>query len=164
MRGKLFVLVLMLSVATFGGFLAGCSNTLVENENEEAKQVADAFLGYASEVMSADEIATERLNKAANLLRNGEFNMLEFCKRCYQVTLIHAYTLDYIDKKSQYEILWPLLYGKDEPPSLAWCIPELEQDAEAREAQYESYLQDYIDFHNYALSEVVKKIGPPESK
>jgi len=158
------VLMLMVSAAILGISLVGCSNTPTENGSEEVTEFADAFLSYALEVKLADEIATERLNKASDLLGKGEINTFEFRKRCYQVTLIHAYTLDYIDKKPQYEILWPFLYDKDEPPNLGWCIPELEQDAEAREAQYESYLRDYIGFHTYALSEAVKKIEPPKSK
>ena len=163
MRSKWCLFLLLVLTLILINSMLGCKSTSSESEADQAKEFADAFISYASEVKLAEEIANERLNKATGLLESGEINTIEFRKRCYQATLIHAYTLEYIDRKPQYEMLFPFLFGEEQPPSLGWCIPELERDPEAIEAQYESYMQDYIDYHYFALSEAVEKIGPPES-
>jgi len=152
----LAVLLVLMPLHSFG-----CSSSpSPDSETNQAKDFADAFIAYAEEVMLAHNLAIERLNKASDLLGNGEINTIEFRKRCYQTTLIHAYTLDYIDRKPRYEVLFLFLYTQDKAPSIGWCIPE---DTEGAEARYESQLQDYIDYHYFAVSEAVAKIGPPKN-
>ena len=164
MRLALIILALLM-LPTFLMVGISCNDktaTLDDNEQGEAEQFADAFIDYALEVMLVADIATERLNKAAELLQNNQISMLECTKRGYQITLIHAYTLHYIDSKPEYQILFPFLYDKDSPPSLGWSMPEFEADPEAAEASYWSYLEDYIYYHDWALQQAVEKIGPPK--
>lgn len=160
---RLPVIVIIVLVLIFTTFSMACGNTVNNEETDDADELFDAFLNYALECKWAQEIAIERLNKTSELVLDGEIAPLECRKRFYQITLIHAYTLDYIDSKREYKILWPMVYASSDAPKLAWAIPELEQDYEAKEAEYESYLTDYIDHHYFAISEVVRIIGPPKT-
>lgn len=161
LMNKALILVLLLIIVSFSCLVTACVSS--SSKIDEAEEFADIFIDYALEVKLADEIATGRLNNATELLQTGEITTFEFRKRCYQIYLIHAYTLEYIDSKPEYKILFPLLYGQEEPAKLDWCIPELEGDVEGVETSYESHLREYIDYHHEALAEILEEVGPPKS-
>ena len=122
--------------------LAGCAPAAnEENVLEEFYTSMDKYIG---EFLLAEEIAVDSLNQQMELVRDGKITTLELRKRAYLIHLIHAHTLKYINSKPEYAILQGVLWDKNdgEAPNLGWYIPELANDKERAEYEYEEYYED----------------------
>ena len=114
------------------------------------------FAEYQVELQQASEIAIESMNQISDALRDPEsdVNMVTFGKRLFEITLIHANTLKYIDSRPKYAELHSELWDDGVPPNLAWTIPEDEYE----EIQYEGYLNDYISFHDWVVEKLARRL------
>lgn len=144
--------------------LVGCSASRDSNEEITTDSVVDelwdSLREYTREIGQAQRIANENANKTAEAFRTGKVDGLEFRKRIYLITLIQANTISYIDSKYQYDTLHALMWMSNdgEPPTLYVRIPELERDSEKAEAEYEQYLNSYIDCHWQAIDDFAETL------
>jgi ABC-type cobalt transport system substrate-binding protein len=151
---KKIILLVLVSLICIMPFV-GCTTESGGTKEDAVQEIVDAFYNYSSEFLLADDIADGQIDKFTELLQSGNISTLQFTKMSYQITLIHAYTLQYMDSKPEYQILFQLLYKKDTPPNLAWYVPEAETDPEVAQDTYESYLNNYILQHKIAIQQVL---------
>jgi len=152
MKKVIPILVVMLLVVVC---VAGCTTESGQTKEDAVQEIVDAFYNYSSEFLLAEDIANSQMDKFTKLVQDGNISTLQFLKMNYQITLVHAYTLQYIDSKPEYQILFQLLYNEDTPPNLGWFLPELEENPDAAEITYESYLNNYILQHKMAIQQVL---------
>ena len=158
------LLVISLALLLASSFLS-CASPAPNEENvlEEFYTSMDKYIG---EFLLAEEIAVDSLNQQAELLTSGKLSTLEFGKRVYLIHLIHANTLKYINSKPEYAILQGVLWdiNDGEAPKLGWYIPELANDKERAEYEYEQYLVDYVLLYELAIDRVVQRFTESESE
>jgi len=135
-------------------------------ERSESEELWQLLGEYSQELTLAEMIMKDKANEQAILLEGGYITTLEFRKRMYQVQLIHAHTIHYIDSKPQYAPLIGFLFfsNQEKPPDLSCRIPELASDVERRETQCEQYLTDYVTLHYWAIEEFTQTLKSYESE
>lgn len=116
------------------------------NENELIQELWQSLMDYNFELAGVEAMRNESIDEISDALRDGNISTLKYRKRMYEIRLIEANIIKYIDLKPQYALLHGMWEDRD-PPSLAWSIPQLEKDSEKREAQFQDYLEGYIALH-----------------
>jgi len=119
----------------------------LQAKRELTQELWQALMDYNFELAGAEAISKESYNQIDKALTDGTINTVKFRKRAYQIALIEANTIKFIDSKPQYILLHQFMWDEHKAPSLAWATPELENDSERRETEFEQYLQGYIARH-----------------
>lgn len=142
------VLILAISTASCGSRSEKATETEQSDDIELIKEMAVWLREYTLELKHAEAIRNKSLEQASNALREGGITTYKYRKRVYQIELIEANTIEFIDSKPIYNRLHNFMWTKDgKAPKLAWSVPEAESDPEKCEAQFEEYLQDYVFLH-----------------
>ncbi|MBC8470817.1 MAG: hypothetical protein H8D56_15200 [Planctomycetes bacterium] len=142
------VLILALSTPSCGSRSETSTKTEQSDDIELIKEMAFLLREYTLELKHAEAISNKSLEQVYNALSEGDITTYKYRKRIYQIELIEANTIAFIDSKPIYNRLHNFMWTEDgKAPSLAWSVPEAESDPEKREAQFEEYLQGYIFLH-----------------
>ena len=123
-------------------------------KREVTQELWQELTNYKLELVAAEAIREESFSQIEKALKDEGFSMssaLQHRKRAYQIVLIEANTMKFIDSKPEYAMLHTLMWESGRAPTLAWATPELETDSDRREAEFEQYLQGYIDHHWYTV-------------
>lgn len=141
------VLLLASSVLSCDSSTNSSSNDELSIKSELTQELWQSLMDYNLELAGVEQIRKESLDQIDEALKAGDISTLKFRKRAYEIILIEANTIKYIDRKPEYALLHTFMWEGGKAPGLAWSIPELERDSEKREAEFEDYLQIYIVRH-----------------
>ena len=123
---------------------------------KEKPTTEELLLGYEYSLNQVVNYATETITEAEAQASRGEISAEELALQYQQVTIIWARTIEEIDQDKQYRELWPLIFGADEPPSLA------QSPANPDLLQWESYIMhvdEYILLHYQMVEAAWRKLG-----
>jgi|GEM_PF-1637427 len=147
---KRFLLIISIFLLVVVSVSCASSKNAVDElqaKRELTQELWQALMDYNLELAGVEAIRQESYDQINKALTEGTIDTIKFRKRAYQITLIEANTIKFIDSKPQYVLLHQLMWDERKAPSLAWATPELESDSEGREAEFEQYLQGYIARH-----------------
>jgi len=151
MKTELRSFLLMASALLLACTAVGCGASTIDEElrikRELTQELWQSLMDYNFELAGVEAIRNESIAQVSDALKSGTISTLKYRKRIYQIHLIEANTIRYIDNKPQYALLHSFMWEEGEPPKLAWSIPELEKDSERREEEFQDYLQAYIIRH-----------------
>ncbi|MBM3143185.1 MAG: hypothetical protein FJ005_09155 [Chloroflexi bacterium] len=133
---------LLASLFVFLICFLGCAN----GDEQLKQQFMGACSDYVADVANAHQTFIERANSDADLLRDGKISTKEFRERHYIMLFSHARILEFLDQRPEYKALLNVLLEKEAPSALA-PLPILGPDPEKTQSEYESYLEDYIEYH-----------------
>ncbi len=112
MRRWQFPLLIIALVLILAISIAGCgssSETTTEAEQtddiELIKEMAVLIREYTLELKHAEAIRNKSLEQVSNALREGDITIYKYRKRVYQIELIEANTIEFIDSKPIYSRL-----------------------------------------------------------
>ena len=139
--------LLVASVILFSLTICGC---------KEKPTTEELLLGYESLLNQVANYATATINEAEAQASRSEISDEDLAVQYQQITIIWARTIEEIDQEKQYRELWPLIFGADEPPSLA------QSPANPDLLQWERYItqvDEYILIHYQMVDAAWKKLG-----
>lgn len=124
----------------------GCTNS-----NKEAQQeFVDCCRNYIADVAVAHQTFIDRANNDVELVRQGEITTAELRQRYFLNLYAYANVLSFIDHTPRYAALIKVLLGDDALRVLA-PLPNNLLNSDKLHAQYESYLESFIDYHIYVI-------------
>jgi hypothetical protein len=130
-----------------------CFSGCVNGDGQVKQQLIDTCTDYVADVANAHQIFIEQANSDAALLRDGKISTKEFRERYYILLFSHARILEFLDQRPEYKALLNVLL-KEEAPSALTTLPISGPDPEKTQSEYESYLEDYIDYHLDVASKI----------
>jgi hypothetical protein len=141
----------MVLVLLLGGSIMSCSQPQ-ETIRKQAMEVSELLLQYYDELVLASTIKQQSISEVDKALHDPDSGMnLGKARKClYEINLIEANTIKYIDSKPEYAILHKFLWKDGTPPKLGRHMPDLE---EGQEEAFQSYLDVYISAHYKVVDE-----------
>ena len=123
---------------------------------KEKPTTEELLLRYQSLLNQMAIYATESVEEVEAQASRGEISDDELALQYQQLTIIWATTIEDIDQDKQYRELWPLIFGVDEPPSLAQSPANPDQ---IQWAFYITQVDEYILVHYQMVESAWKKLG-----
>lgn len=134
-KAKFVHVVFVMSIILLLCSTVTCSTSSSSEKTTEMKlidELWDALISYNTELAVAEQIMKDSMNEVEQGVRDGKVTMVEFRKRIFQIILIHANTIKFLDNKPEYGLLNSFMWGEEGVPRLAWAIPEEQEDREKR--------------------------------
>ena len=142
MKTLLIASLVLLSIT-----LCGCKEKLTTEE---------LLSGYQYTLEQVANSAMESSQEAEAQASRGEISDEELLAQYEQITVAWALTIEEVDRQKQFKELWPLIFGSEEPPTLA------RQPLNPDLLQWQSYLgqvNDYIFLHYQLIDAAWRKLG-----
>lgn len=155
-KSKGFALLFIALTLSFTTSPIGCSPSTASTEEQRLTQDLYACLiDYTIELAQAEQIWKDSLARASEALKAGGITTAKFRQQAYEINLIYANTVKYIDSRPEYSILLSIMWD-GAPPDLAWPLPEFSYDDPVGEMRAEEYIGVYIGFHAVTTEEFLK--------
>lgn len=159
-KPKCYSILLLGLVLLLASLVVGCASSTNSPSNDElsikrelTQKLWQSLMDYNFELAGVEAIRNESLDQIDSALTDGDISTLKYRKRAYEIILIEANTIKYIDRKPEYALLHTFMWEDGKAPTLAWGIPELEDDPERREFEFQDYLENYIMYHYIVVEE-----------
>ncbi len=123
---------------------------------QEKPTTEELLSGYEYTLDQLANYAMESRQEAEAQVTRGEMSNEQLAAQYQQITLIWASTIEEIDREKQYRVLWPLIFGSDEPPTLPQSPANLDL---LQWTSYIAQLEEYIFMHYQLVDTAWKKLG-----
>ena len=156
-KSKWYALLSIGLVLLLASLFIGCSpSTTLTEEQRVTHELYGYLMDYNIELAQAEQIWSDSLERLSEAVKAGDMTMRRFRQQVYEINLIYANTVRYIDSKPCYFILHIFMWDDGAPPDLAWPLPEFSYDDAIGEMRADEYIRAYIGLHVITIEAFLK--------